>query len=76
MKMDEPQKVVGLFTVLWRKENKEAAKILSVDEEKGRISYELISGTDQGKKFSGKFDSSQTVNVFDEDTKIMAILDN
>ena len=75
VKMDEAKKVVGFFTVLWRNESKQAAKIVAVDEDKGRVVYEMINGPDKGKRYSAKYDSSQTVNVYDEGSKILATLD-
>jgi len=75
MKMDEPKKVVGQFVVLWRKESKQAAEIMDVDEGKGRVVYEMVSGPDKGKRFSAKYDSSQTINVYDKESVILAALE-
>jgi len=74
-KMDEPNEVIGNFVVLWRNEGKQAAKCLGIDEAKGRVVYEMVSGPDKGKRFSAKYDSSQTVNVYDEESVILAVLD-
>ena len=75
VKMDEPKKVIGMFVVLWRNEGKQAAKFLGVDENKGRVVYEMVSGLDKDKRFSAKYDSSQTVNVYDKESVILAFLD-
>ena len=75
MKMDEPKKIIGKFAVLWRSESKQAAKVAGIDENKGRIVYEMVSGPDKGHRFSGKYDSSQTINVYDKESVILAVLD-
>jgi len=74
-KMDDPKAVIGMFVVLWRNEGKQAAKCMGIDEGKGRVVYEMVSGPDKGKRFSAKYDSSQTVNVYDKESVILAVLD-
>lgn len=75
VKMTDAEAVVGNYIVLWRNESKQPCKVLSVDKEKGEIRYQLLGGTDKGKTLKSRFDSSQTVNVYDEGNSIMACLD-
>ena len=71
----EPEKIIGHYVVLWREESKQAAKVESVDMEKSRLIYELISGPEKGERCSSRFDSSQAIEVFDEESVILAVLD-
>ena len=75
VKMTDADKVVGHFVVLWRNEQKQPAKILSVDKGQQRAKYELLTGPDKGKKFSSRYDSSQTVKVYDDDSVMLALCD-
>ena len=74
-KMSEPDKVVGYYVVLWRNESKQAAKCLGIDKEKGRVVYEMVSGPDKDRRYSAKYDDGQTVNVYDNESVILACLD-
>ena len=75
VKMEDPGKAVGNYIVLWRQETKQAAKVLEVDKQNKKIKYELMSGPDKGKKFQSRYDSSQIVDVYNDDSLIMAVLD-
>lgn len=75
IKMEEAEKVIGKYLVLWRQEQKQAAKILAVDKQNKKITYELISGLDKGKKFQSRYDSSQIVDLYNDDSVIIAVLD-
>ena len=71
----ETDKVLGKYIILWRKEAKQACKVEKIDTEKKFIFYELISGPDKGKKFKSRYDASQKgIEVYDEDTVILAML--
>jgi len=75
VKMTDADKLVGNFVVLWRHETKQPAKVLSVEKTDQRVKYELIGGPDKGKRFSSRFDSSQTVKMYDNDTVVLAVLE-
>ena len=74
VKMEEADKVVGGYVVLWRKDAKTACKVESVDKENHQIVYEIISGGDKGKRFMAKYDPSQTIELYDEGSVILAAL--
>lgn len=74
VKMEESEKVVGGYIVLWRKDSKTACKVESVDKKNNQIVYEIISGVDKGSRFMAKYDPSQTVELYDEDNVILAAL--
>jgi hypothetical protein len=73
-KMEESEKVVGGYIVLWRKDVKTACKVESVDKANKKIIYTILSGADKGKKCMSKYDPAQTVEVYDEDNVILAAL--
>lgn len=75
VKMGDADKLVGNVVVLWRNETKQPAKILSIDKTQQRAKYELLTGPDKGKKFSSRYDASQTVKVYDADAEILALCD-
>jgi hypothetical protein len=75
VKMTDADKLVGNVVVLWRNEQKQPAKILSVDKAQQRAKYELLTGSEKGKKFSSRYDSSQTVKVYDSESEILALCD-
>jgi hypothetical protein len=67
--------LIGKYIVLWRKEEKQACRVEKVDVESKFIFYELISGSDKGKKFKSRFDASQKgIDVYDDDSVILAVL--
>lgn len=74
MKMEAAEKIVGGYIVLWRQDVKTACKVESVDKDTKKIVYEIISGQDKGKRFMSKYDPSQTVELYDEDSVILAAL--
>lgn len=75
VKMEDPEKVLGRYLVLWRKEQKQACKIVAVDKQNKKITYELIAGPEKGRKFQSRYDSSQIVDLYNDDSVILAVLD-
>ena len=76
--MKDTDKLIGGFVVLYRNEIKTMAKIESivrVDEKERRLVYVLEAGPEKGKRFSSKFDESQTALVYNEDNKVLAVLE-
>jgi len=76
--VDEIKGEVGNFVLLWRKEQKTVAKIEAVespDTNEKRIVFEVFSGQDKGKRFRARYDASQPVKVFDEDSLVLALLE-
>jgi len=65
--MHDVDELVGKFLVLWRNETDIPAKVLSVDHSEQRVKYEVIGGPDKGKRFSCRFDTTQTVKVWDNE---------
>jgi hypothetical protein len=69
------------FIVLWRGEGDEACKvavkIVDAWEEDGevRVAYEVLTGPDKGQDFNARYDAGQTVIVYDEGAKALAILE-
>ena len=77
IELTEVDKWVGYWTVVWRKDGKETAKILGTfkDGEDTRVRYELTTGPEAGQRFNAKFDPSQKVTIYDKGTLILAPLD-
>ena len=77
VKMEQVESLIGLYTVLWRKQAKQAAKFIGTEEDTDgkRVVYELLSDPDKGELFSARYDPSQVVIAYDEGTKVMALLD-
>jgi hypothetical protein len=75
VELKNAEKLADKFVVLWRNETKQPCRVLEVDKEKQEIRYELIGGPDKGKKVRSRYDASQTVQVYDDDTAILALLD-
>jgi hypothetical protein len=63
VKMNRPGRLVGKFVVLWRNEEKTAAKVYRVD--KKRVYYEVMSGADKGKKFKARYAPVSTVRMYE-----------
>jgi hypothetical protein len=75
VKMGDADSLVDHVVVLWRNEVKQPARVLSIDKAQQRAKYELLTGPDKGKKFSSRYDTSQTVKVYDGDSEILALCD-
>ena len=77
VKLENLDAVKGLFTVLWRNRSKQTAKIIGTEKEGDTIRaiYELTTDPDKGELCSSKFDNTQTVMVYDEDTLSLALLE-
>ena len=77
--IDEVQNdAIGWYGLFWRKESKVVGKIESVENPGGnerRVIFEAFSGSEKGKRFRARFDASQPVKVFDEDSLVMALLE-
>jgi hypothetical protein len=77
--IDEVQdKAINWYGLFWRKEVKVVGKIESVENPGGnerRVIFESFSGPEKGKRFRARFDASQPVKVFDEDSLVMALLE-
>lgn len=79
-KIGEIDKYVGWYTILWRKPAGEdqpkmqVAKIISVEMSKRKIVYEVISGANKGTRRTSKYEASQDIDVYDEETKVYAML--
>jgi hypothetical protein len=72
--MEESEKLVGGCVVLWRQESKQAARVESVNKDDKTIVYELLSGSNKGEKYRSRYDSSQTVDLYDQDSEILALV--
>jgi len=69
---------IGWYGLFWRKESKVVGKIESVENPGGnerRIIFEAYSGPDKGKRYRARFDASQAVKCFDEDSLVVALLE-
>ena len=75
VKMADINKHIGMFGVVLRNDNKQAAKILGYDEAESRFTFELISGPDKGDHYDAKFDPTQEVLVYDNGTVLLAVLE-
>ena len=75
VRMTEAEKLMDKYVVLWRNEAKQPCKVLSVDKAEQKIRCELVAGPDKGKRFISRYDSSQTVKVYDEGNKLLAVME-
>ena len=74
VKMEEAEKIIGSYIVLWRQDTKTACKVESIVKDTNKIVYEIISGSDKGKRYMSKYDPSQIIDIYDEGTVILAAL--
>jgi len=69
--MGKAERLPGRFVVLWRRHEKQVAKVLSVNKAAKRLSYEIRSGSDKGKRFEGAYEPAQGVEAYrDEGTAL------
>ena len=76
--LKDVETLIGKIVVLYRNEVKTPARLIAVNkdgEKAGRIVYELLVGPEKGKRFSSKYDDSQTAYVYDDDNKVLALLE-
>ena len=74
VKPEELDQHIGSYSVLWRDGRNVVGKIESVDKKDRRIIYELISGPDKGDRVRSRYDLTQTIHVYDEKLKVLALL--
>ena len=75
MRMADAEKLVGFPIVLFRNQQKQAAKVLKVDMTEMKIQYELLTNPDKGKRFVSRFDPNATVDRYDKESEILALLE-
>lgn len=77
VKAEELKDMKGLVAVLWRKGAKQAARIHGTEMEgtEVRVIYELLTEPDKGEIWSGKYDPTQEIVVYDEVHINLALLD-
>ena len=73
--MKDVDKLVGRYAIFYRNNVKTPGKILRIDTAEKRIIFEILSGPDAGKKKSSKYDEAQTADVYNEDNKVLALLE-
>ena len=69
---------IGWYGIFWQKEEKMVGKIEAVENpgtNERRIIFEAMSGSERGERFRARFDSSQPVKVYDEDSLVLALLE-
>lgn len=74
MTMGEAVKNSGNYIVLWRNKNKDAGKVISHNESAQEFTFELISGPDKGKVRTANYDPSQEVDIYDEESVVLAVM--
>lgn len=74
MTMAEAVEINGNYIVFWRKGQKDAARVISSDKEKEEVTFELISGPDKGKVRTANYDPVQQVDVYDEESVVLAVM--
>jgi hypothetical protein len=75
IRMTDAEKLVDKYIILWRNEAKQTCKVLSVDKAEQKIRYELVAGTEAGKRFVSRYDSSQTIKAYDDSNLSLALLE-
>ena len=75
MTMGEAVEKIGNYIVFWRNGQKDAARVVSSDKGKEEVTFELISGPDKGKVRTANFDPLQQVNVYDEESVVLAVME-
>lgn len=71
---DNLGKYIGEYTTLWRDKKRQVAQIESQDREAKKITYKLMTGPDKGIRLQSRYDSSQTIFVYDEKQLVLAVL--
>lgn len=76
LKMEKEDELKGNFLVAWRNEVRVPAKVIDfIDDSDGRrMVYELIGGQEKGARFTSRFSPNQEVDIYDEDSVILAAL--
>lgn len=76
VKLENEKNLVGSFMVVWRSEARVPAKILKFEDDKDgrRAIYELLGGPDKGKKYTSRFSPNQEIDLYDDDSVILAAL--
>lgn len=72
------KEAIGWYGLFWRKESKIVARIEAVENpgtSERRIIFEICTGFDKGKRFRARFDASQDVKIYDEDSLVLALLE-
>ncbi len=81
VEMKDVKDVIGKFIVLWRGEGDDACKVAVkvidgwTEDSEVRISYEVMTGPDKGEDSNSRYDASQTIMVYDEDSLALAALE-
>lgn len=73
--LKELGKYIGKFAVFFRNSQPVPGKIVSVDGEKSRVTYDLMAGPDKGKRMSARFDESLTARVYDDNNVMLAFME-
>jgi len=66
---------IGKYIKLWKDETKVVGKIVKVEMDVKKITYDLVSGFDKGKRIRSSFSDQQTVDVYDDESLVLALLD-
>jgi len=72
--MEDAGRLIGGCVVIWRKEGRQAARVISVNKDAKTIVYEFLSGQDKGEKFRSRYDASQVVDLYGGDSEILALM--
>ena len=74
--MGDVRKAINKYMVVFRNKTKCPAMVIDVNEKENLFSYEVLGGTDKGGQFEGKYDPKQKAIVYDEGSKVIALLDS
>lgn len=69
------EKAVGRYIFVRRNGQRNVAKLEWVDTKDKRFGYTLMSGRDKGRKASAKFFTGTFVNVYNEESLVVALLE-
>ncbi len=73
VQLKEKDKVVGHHVVVWRENRADTCVVTKIDEKEARVHYEIMTGQDKGKKFSGNYDPNQEIEVYEHGEEVIAL---
>ena len=71
--------VVNKYVIVYKQNGatraKQVARVLSFSDSERKITYELLTGKEKGRKFESKCDAAVPVKVYEEEDLTIALLE-
>jgi len=75
VRMSEAEKTVGKVVVLWRKDKRQAVRVLEVDKPTCCIAFEVLAGEGKGECFACGYDDSRSIYIYEDEKPLIALLE-